>query len=625
MSLFKELKRRNVFRVAGIYAVVGWILMQVASSLEASLKLPEWFDSVITAGLLIGFPIAVLLAWAFEMTPEGVKRTEDESQDNQSVTSNKMDGLILIGIVAILGMGIWQQMSPKQGDSRLRGNDEIVEDNNRINQNNRPVIPAKAGIQKEEPETILDNSIAVLPFADLSQAGDQEYFSDGIAEEILNVLVRVDALKVTSRTSAFQFKGSQKGIPAIAEELKVRHVVEGSVRKSGDTIRITAQLINTLDDKHLWSETYDRALTTENIFAIQDEISNAIVNALKEELNLQNTETIQVKKTTENLTAYELYLQARPLFLSRKKLDMADEFLIKAIELDSEYAEAWAMRAALTLLKNEYGFTQLPHDETDQKGIEYANQALSLDPNSVLALAVKADILFKANVELRGTHDYAGILSDFNKALSIEPKNATTLLWTGTVYQHLGFVEEALQFFRQCIESEPLYRPCIGNFIFQNEYQGKYELAVASYLKYLKLGVITRYHSPAVSLAALNQELAFILGINTEEYFKGWSRNGEIYQAYKNPELDYSELINEAVNWANENNKDEKYWSTILSPIGYEPSTEIIVYPFYVVYENINSSQIKTYLRNSNVVTYWRQHGFPPQCKPLGEDDFECE
>ncbi|MGJ8664616.1 MAG: hypothetical protein ACSHWU_13245, partial [Marinicella sp.] len=432
-------------------------------------------------------------------------------------------------------------------------------------------------------------------------------------------------LKVTSRTSAFQFKGSQKGIPAIAKELKVRHVVEGSVRKSGDTIRITAQLINAQDDKHLWSETYDRALSTENIFAIQDEISNAIVQALKEELNLQNTAMIKVNKSTENLSAYELYLQARPLFLSRKKLDIADELLIQAIELDPEYADAWAMRAALTFLKNQYGFTQLSIDETDQKGIEYANNALNLDPNSVLALAVKANILFTANVALRGTHDYADILSDFNKALSIEPKNATTLLWAGTVYQHLGFVEEALQLFRQCIENEPLYRPCVGNYIFQNEYQGNYDLAVATYLEYLSKGVITRSFSPSFSLAALNQELAFILGVNSDEYFKGWSRNDEIYQAYKNQESDHSELIDEAANWAKHNNIDENYWSTILAPIGYEPTPEIIVYPFYTMYKNINSDRIKNYLIRSNVVTYWRQHGFPPQCRPIGDDDFECD
>ena len=220
MNLFKELKRRNVFRIAGIYAVVAWILMQVAGTLEASLKLPEWFDSVVTAGLMIGFPIALLLAWAFEMTPNGVKRTSDGT-DEQLVSTSKIDGLILLGIIIVIGLGIWQQMNPKQQDSG-----DITD-----SKNNNSVIPVKTGIQKPK-ETIQPNSIAVLPFTDLSPNKDQEYFSDGMAEEILNVLVRVDALKVTSRTSAFQFKGQEIGIPEIASQLKVRHIVEGSVRKS---------------------------------------------------------------------------------------------------------------------------------------------------------------------------------------------------------------------------------------------------------------------------------------------------------------------------------------------------------------------------------------------------------
>ncbi|MBL4619820.1 MAG: hypothetical protein JKX88_06965, partial [Marinicaulis sp.] len=255
-KLLTELRRRNIFRVAGVYAVVGWILMQVAGTLENSLNLPDWFDSAITATLLIGFPIAVLLAWAFEMTPEGVKRTETiaEGESVTVKTGRKLDVAILGGLVLVGVMIGWQMLRP---------------------------VPAPSNTTDIGEQTISAASIAVLPFSDLSPNGDQEYFSDGMAEEILNVLVKVTGLNVASRTSSFGFKGQEAlGIPFIAEKLNVRHVLEGSVRKSGETIRITAQLIDAQTDQHLWSETFDRTLTTENIFAIQDEIANAIVDRL---------------------------------------------------------------------------------------------------------------------------------------------------------------------------------------------------------------------------------------------------------------------------------------------------------------------------------------------------------
>jgi len=345
VNLFNELKRRNVFRIAGIYAVVGWILMQVAGTLEASLRLPEWFDSVITAGILLVFPIALLLAWAFEMTPEGVKPTELLSEEQSpEASSKKMEGLILIGIVAVLGMGAWQQMN---NDSEKQKNIE--------KSNIKSGLLTKSDLSnKENDEQIISpNSIAVLPFKDLSQAGDQEYFSDGMAEEIINVLVRVDALKVSSRTSAFQFKSSNFGIPKIANQLKVRYILEGSVRKSGDTLRITAQLIDTQNDKHLLSQTYDRPLNAKNIFAIQDDIANAILLALTAELDLVKPEKISSNISTNNLNAYELYLKAKPLFLARTDLDKSDKYLAEAVTLDPSYAKAWEMRAALQTLMLE--------------------------------------------------------------------------------------------------------------------------------------------------------------------------------------------------------------------------------------------------------------------------------
>ena len=615
MNLFKELKRRNVFRIAGIYAVVAWILMQVAGTLEASLKLPEWFDSVVTAGLMIGFPIALLLAWAFEMTPNGVKRTSDGT-DEQLVSTSKIDGLILLGIIIVIGLGIWQQMNPKQQDSG-----DITD-----SKNNNSVIPVKTGIQKPK-ETIQPNSIAVLPFTDLSPNKDQEYFSDGMAEEILNVLVRVDALKVTSRTSAFQFKGQEIGIPEIASQLKVRHIVEGSVRKSGNNLRITAQLIVAKDDKHLWSKTYDRPLSTDNIFAIQDEISNAIVKALKDKLGLKNIEKLAIKQNTQNLSAYELYLQARPLFIGRKQLAKADGFLIKAIELDSKFAQAWAMRAAINSLNLYYEIYDTTTEQDQINSLDYANRSLLLDPNNALALSVRAFTKINANSRLRGQFDYFDIINDLKKSLHIEPKNSTTLLWLSAVYWKLGYIEKSARLLKQCIEYEPSYVPCISNYIGRHEYLGNYQKASDLYLNNLAYGLLDVQNAPLLAIAHSSNKLAFMLILNSPNYFKGWNRNEEIYNAYRNPSIDHSLLIKEAIDWISNKQIKPISWEAILIPIGYKPQQEKMqgydVFTFNTL--KVDSENAKKHIKGIGVFSYWQKHGYPPQCRPIGEDDFECD
>jgi len=615
MNLFNELKRRNVFRIAGIYAVVGWILMQVAGTLEASLRLPEWFDSVITAGLLIGFPIALLFAWAFEMTPDGVKPTESCDAENSSVPSKKIDSVIIVGITLILALGLWQQMSkPVVSQTKSTEAKTILS------------TAKKAPIKIAKETEILDASIAVLPFKDLSPAGDQEYFSDGMAEEILNVLVRVEALKVTSRTSAFQFKGSNKGIPEIAKQLKVRHVLEGSVRRSGNTLRITAQLIDTKDDTHLWSQTYDRPLTTDNVFAIQDEISNAIVKALSEKLVIKATLHLSLKKSTDNLSAYELFLKARPLFQSRKRLDEADSLLIQALKLDPKYAEAWAVHAALQSLMLEYGFSNIPVELNDKNGIQYADRALSLDPNLALALAVKSKIKLNATEFLREKYDVSQIIKNYKKALEIEPHNPSTLNWIGLAYQFLGFHKQAIEYFTLCVEYEPRYTPCLANLAITNQLLGNYEVAVRLYSEGLSNGVLELSDAPFWALAQLNNKLAFVSALNALSVFPRWHRNGEFYRAYKSPSLDHSELAKAAYNYLPDKAKITWFSQLVFTPLGYhDPSKELFVDVFGGIQKDINSPRIKTYIRKSGIYDYWEAQGYPPQCRAIGDDDFECD
>ena len=305
MKLLKELKRRNVIRVGAAYVVIGWLLLQVADTLTPALHLPEWIMSGIALVLILGIIPTLLFSWAYELTPDGIKKDSEVDQTNSgtSQTAKKLDVITLVAVIAIAVLIAWQQMNPsaltpssaKKGDQT--SNLESI---------------TLGGVESKQPASA---SIAVLPFADLSPDKNQSHFSDGIAEEILNVLVRIESLDVASRTSAFGFKGQEAlGIPAIAEKLKVRHVLEGSVRKSGDRVRITAQLIDAKTDIHLWSDTYDRQLTTENIFAVQDEIAGVIVQQLGIMIGDEPISEPHREATTDSLDAYEIFLKAQGLY-----------------------------------------------------------------------------------------------------------------------------------------------------------------------------------------------------------------------------------------------------------------------------------------------------------------------
>jgi len=623
MNVFNELKRRNVFRVAVAYVVISWLLIQVVGLAAESFEAPAWVMKMVITLMAIGFIPALFFSWAFELTSEGIKKETEIDRDESitNLTAKRLDIITIIVVVAVIGLLVIDRLVPK-----------TTMTNTAITQTDKALDDSKADSTKvatnnsKAQKLISDNSIAVLPFTDLSQNGDQEYFSDGMAEEILNVLVQVDALKVASRTSAFQFKGRDIGIPEIAKQLKVRHVLEGSVRKSGNTIRITAQLIDAQTDKHLWSDTYDRPLTTDNIFAIQDEISNAIVKALSEKLVIKATPHISLKKTTNNLSAYELFLKARPMFHSRRRLDEADALLIQALILDPNYAQAWAVRAALQSLMHEYGFSDTSIALNDKNGIEYADRALSIDSNLALALAVKSKIKLNSTEFLRKKYDITQIINNYKKALQIEPHNPSTLNWIGLAYQFLSYHKQALEYFTLCVEYEPRYTPCLANSATTNQLLGNYEVAVNLYREGLSNGVLELSDAPFWALAQLNNELAFVSGLNAPYLFPRWHRNGELFQAYKNPSVDHSELVNAAYEYLSEKAKTVEFWPVILAPLGFHnPEGELFVDVFGGIQKDLNSIRIKTYIKKAGIYEYWQTYGYPPQCRAKDNDDFECD
>lgn len=329
MSLIDELKRRNVFRVGAAYGIVGWLLVEVASVVLPTFKAPEWVMQVFTFLVILGFPLALIFAWAFELTPEGIKREAevDRTESITRVTGRKLDfafiGLLAVALTFVVVDEYILEAEPEQVE----------------------------GITEQLPgaETAArDKSIAVLPFLDLSPSGDYEWFSDGLSEEILNSLAHLPELMVSARTSSFRFKGQGRPVDEIARVLGVAHVVEGSVRRSGDQIRVTVQLIRTSDGFHLWSETYDRA--AEDVFAVQEEIAEKIATAL--DVVLDDDKRDRMFRTgTRNVQAFEAYQKGRAIYdaahaeRTDENLFDANRWLEEAIAIDPDYSAAHLMHA----------------------------------------------------------------------------------------------------------------------------------------------------------------------------------------------------------------------------------------------------------------------------------------
>lgn len=424
--MFAELKRRNIFRVAGVYAVVGWITMQVISVMTPALHLPDVVDSVVAILLIAGFPVALIFAWAFEMTPGGVQATTNiASTESIAPKTGRKLNFFLTGALAIaLGFMGWKNLRP--------ANLELPQS-----------AQTESGTTKPEdiiaPVDAAKQSIAVLPFEDFSEDKTQDYFARGISEELLNVLARIDGLRVASRTSAFAFKDQNKSVAEIANELNVAHVLEGSVRKSGDTVRITAQLIDTSNDEHLWSETYDRPLTAETLFSIQDEIAEEIVTALKGELTVKPPEA---SGRTLSLQAYELYLKARENQIKRlpEPLDAAMRDFQRVIDIDPNFAPAYSGLAETHLLM--YNYSGLDLEEAVRRATPIVTRALELAPNSAEALATAA-MTERLKFEY-GFGDLFKAESFARAAIRANSNYPVAYLRLQTILESMGRISEAL-------------------------------------------------------------------------------------------------------------------------------------------------------------------------------------
>jgi len=382
---YSELKRRKVIRVAIVYAIVAWLIVEVASVLFPGLLLPEWSVRLVIGMAIIGFPIALVMAWAVELTPDGIKMDPGEADAIED--ASKTEGMV----------------DKKKGDF---------------------------------------NSVAVLPFLNLSNDPENEYFSDGMSEEILNLLCKLPQLTVASRTSSFSFKGKDVDMRTVAQQLGVDIILEGSVRRSNHRVRITAQLIDASCDRHLWSETYDREL--KDVFAVQDEIAQNIVNALELSLSPAQRLSIQKQAATSDMVAYDFYLRGR-YYNERGDYILGQDMFLKAIDLDTNYALAWAGAA------DSHSWRCMWHDDSPerrQKADEFSLKALILAPELAEAHASRCLAL-----TMNGKFTEAEI--EFKAAIKLDPQLYEAYYFGGRNYFSQGKLRLAADTFAQAARIRP--------------------------------------------------------------------------------------------------------------------------------------------------------------------------
>ena len=396
-KFFDELKRRNVVRVGIAYLVVGWIVFQIGEVMFPTFGTPAWVFKTIILVIAVGFPFALIFAWAFELTPEGVKKTRDVNvaASVTAATGRKLDFMIIAALVIALGYFVWERQVPT--DSPAHRTDSVAESDAAVE-----ATESEESVEEEAPK----RSIAVIPFVNMSSDKEQEWFADGLTEEILNALARTPDLLVAARTSSFTFKGSNEDIPTIAKALGVEHILEGSVRRSGDRLRVTAQLVRASDGFHLWSENYDRKL--DDLIDIQENVAIQIANALETAMDPEAL-ALMVSSGTNSVPAFEAYLQGLAVGESTFATGDIYEFLNArdaykhAIELDPEFAQAyWRLaifwRNQLTTTNIPSGITELAPAEMLPLYYDAINKAIEYEKDPVTKITYRAQ---KARTEMK--------------------------------------------------------------------------------------------------------------------------------------------------------------------------------------------------------------------------------
>lgn len=466
MHLIEELQRRKVFKVGAAWLVIGWVLIQVAATVAPQLKLPDWLPTLVTVLVALGFPIALVLAWFFDLTPEGVRRDPHDA----TAASHEAPASTPIQAAA----------APLQST---------------------PTGAASALTTPAATASVPHKSIAVLAFADLSPGHDQEYFSDGVAEEILNALVKLRDLKVAGRTSAFSFKGKNSDLREIGRTLNVAHVLEGSVRKHGDKVRITAQLIHADDGYHLWSDSYDGELT--DVFELQERIARAIVHELDVILHSDANQRL-VPVATRDPQAYALYLQASAIFARRDgpRIPEAIASLRRAVNLDPKYARAHARLASIHALEPIY--TPESAEAALENVRREAARASELDPELAEPYAAIALICAQQ-------HRFVAARQAIDRALELDPHDITAVFWAASILINTGYTGRGRSELDRALAIDPLYPNALlwrGN---QCVFDGELDRAEALLRRSVEVGLLHAWlglHRVAAARGRIDEAIA---------------------------------------------------------------------------------------------------------------------
>ncbi len=462
MNFFSELKRRNVYKVAVAYAVVGWLVAQIATQIFPFLEIPNWIVRLVIVLIAIGFPIALVIAWAFEATPEGIKRTEVADAKHEHSRGKTWIYVVIIGAAISVALFFVGRYTAGNNASAAR-------------------------------TELLAKSIAVLPFESLSEDKANAYFAEGVQDEILTRLAKVADLKVISRTSTQRFKSAPSDLREIAKQLGVANILEGSVQKANDQVRVNVQLINALTDAHLWAEMYDRKLT--DIFAAESDIAKTIAETLQAKLTGSEKAAIS-KAPTSNPEAYELYLKGKFFWNKRTATDLrrSIDYFNQAIAKDPNYALAYAGLAQSWKLLPAFN-GGAPQDCFPQAE-SAARKALALDDTLSDAHAALAS--------LKGLNgfDYAGAITEYERTLQLNPNDATARQWfANDTLANIGQNERELAELNRAVELDPLSLVINSNLGWAYIHLGRLDEAVAQLRKTVEMDGAFYYARYTLALA----------------------------------------------------------------------------------------------------------------------------
>ena len=595
-NFFAELKRRHIYRVAAAYAVVAWLLLQLFNNLTPIITLPEWAGVLLLVFLIGGFPIALVFAWIQQLVPAAPSSVPAAlGKPDKTVKRSRFD--------------LFRRARSKQ--------------------------PAAAPPIVTQPAPALPQpriSIAVLPFSNMSGDASQEFFSDGMTEEITAALAKVPDLRVVARTSAFQFKSQNRDIKSVGEALHATHLIEGSVRKDGNQVRITAQLIKADDGTHMWAENYDRQLTS--VFAIQEDIAHAIASALRVSFGLKHGELL-VSNRMADTASYQDYLEARTLFRQRllKTIKAAESLLETVVARDPNYAPAWELMAQAYSVEPHWHRAWMTHSREDLRPIvaaalpraeEAAHRVIRLQPENAGGYATLGYV-----EEFRGKL----LLSEelYLKSLELDPDDPFTLHHYSLLLGAVGRVKEALAMRQRLIALDPFVPVFKSETVNLLWLDGQCEAAIAmcKQLPNYVFGIVRlakvyaslgRYEEAAATISTIPAGFfpAEILEEATRllrsapasvESPQSLQRLGVLDFIYV-----YVGAPDRALDLVEDGAEDGFLVTPMMIPLWHRD------------YKDVRKlERFKTFLHRSGLIEYWRAKGWPSFCRPTSGDDFVCD